>query len=130
MAPRRRPKGGIGVDLSAGTVSYGIDCSRIRHAVILQLMSSIPHRLPPRREASAAASFARHRALFANFFRRELFSRYLGSISGLAWALLHPLALLAVYHFVFTTIFRTGAMNGKSFVIFIAVALWPWLAAQ
>jgi ABC-type polysaccharide/polyol phosphate export permease len=92
-------------------------------------MSSIPHPLPPRRGPSTA-SFARHRALFANFFRRELFSRYLGSVSGLAWALLHPLALLAVYHFVFTTIFRTGAMNGKSFLIFVAVALWPWLAAQ
>ena len=93
-------------------------------------MSSILGPLPPRREASAGTSFARHRALFANFFRRELFSRYLGSISGLAWALLHPLALLAVYHFVFTTIFRAGPMNGKSFLIFVAVALWPWLAAQ
>jgi len=93
-------------------------------------MSSIPGHLPPRREVSAAVSFARDRALFANFFQRELFSRYLGSISGLAWALLHPLALLAVYHFVFTTIFRAGAMNGKSFLIFVAVALWPWLAAQ
>ena len=93
-------------------------------------MSSLPRALLPRREPSAAATFARHRALFANFFRRELFSRYLGSISGPAWALLHPLALLAVYHFVFTTIFRAGTMNGKSFLIFVAVALWPWLAAQ
>ena len=96
---------------------------------MLHLMSSIPHPPPPRRAASAT-SFPRQWALFANFFRRELFSRYLGSVSGLAWALLHPLALLAVYHFVFTTVFRTGAMNGKSFLIFVAVALWPWLAAQ
>lgn len=73
---------------------------------------------------------ARYRALFTNFFRRELFSRYLGSITGLAWAFVHPLALLAVYHFVFTTVFRTGPMNGKSFLLFVAVALWPWLAAQ
>jgi ABC-type polysaccharide/polyol phosphate export permease len=101
-----------------------------RNADILHFMSSIPRPLPPRREASAATSVARHRALFANFFRRELFSRYLGSISGLAWALLHPLALLAVYHFVFTTVFRAGPVNGKSFLIFVAVALWPWLAAQ
>ena len=72
----------------------------------------------------------RHRALFVNFFRRELFSRYLGSVSGLAWAFLQPLALLAVYHFVFTTVFRAGPMNGKSFLVFVAVALWPWLAAQ
>ena len=73
---------------------------------------------------------AQERALFANFFRRELFSRYLGSITGLAWAFLHPLALLAVYHFVFTTIFKAGPVDGKSFLLFVAVALWPWLAAQ
>src|SRR5258707_14943369 len=72
----------------------------------------------------------RQRALFANFLRREIRSRYLGSYSGLAWALLHPLALLAVYGFVFTTVFRTGAMDGRAFLHFVAVALWPWLAAQ
>ena len=78
----------------------------------------------------AATPFARHRALFANFFQRELFSRYLGSISGLAWAFVHPLVLLAVYHFVFTTVFRAGMMQGKSFLLFVAVALWPWIATQ
>ena len=65
-----------------------------------------------------------------NFFRRELTTRYLGSISGLAWAFVHPLALLAVYHFVFTTVFRAERFGGKSFLLFVAVALWPWLAAQ
>ena len=76
------------------------------------------------------AGARRTRTLFANFFRRELFARYLGSATGLAWALLHPVALLGVYYFVFTTVFRAGAMNGKSFLLFVAVALWPWLAAQ
>jgi len=73
---------------------------------------------------------ARDRALFVNLFRRELRTRYLGSVTGLAWALLHPLALLAVYHFVFTTIFRATGFAGQSFLAFVAVALWPWLAAQ
>ncbi len=73
---------------------------------------------------------ARDRALFANFFRRELTTRYLGSVTGLAWALLHPLALLAVYYFVFTTVFRTTGFAGQSFLAFVAIALWPWLAAQ
>lgn len=73
---------------------------------------------------------ARNRALFANFLRRELGTRYLGTFTGGAWALLHPLALLAVYHFVFTTIFRAGGFRGASFLLFVAVALWPWLAAQ
>src|SRR2546423_15458423 len=94
-------------------------------------MASAPRSVAPGTLAPETAwRLARHRTLFVNFFRRELFSRYLGSVSGLAWALLHPLALLAVYHFVFTTVFRAGAMNGRSFLIFVAVALWPWLAAQ
>jgi lipopolysaccharide transport system permease protein len=94
-------------------------------------MSSAPHPSAPARVARDTRSrFARHRVLLAQFFRRELFSRYLGSITGLAWAFVHPLALLAVYHFVFTTVFRAGAMDGKSFLLFVAVALWPWLAAQ
>src|SRR4029453_16573496 len=72
----------------------------------------------------------RSRALLRNFFLRELDNRYLGSVTGLAWALVHPLALLAVYHFVFTTVFRTTGFAGQSFLAFVAVALWPWLAAQ
>ena len=83
---------------------------------------------PARR--SAQAMNARYRALFANFFARELTVRYLGSVTGLAWAFLNPLALLAVYHFVFTTVFRTTSFDGTSFLLFVAVALWPWLAAQ
>jgi lipopolysaccharide transport system permease protein len=73
---------------------------------------------------------ARDIALFRNFFRRELTTRYLGSVTGLAWALLHPLALLGVYHFVFTSVFRTTGFAGQSFLAFVAIALWPWLAAQ
>ena len=76
------------------------------------------------------AGAQRDRALFVNFFARELTTRYLGSATGLLWAILHPLALLGVYHFVFTTVFRAGNFDGKSFLLFVAVALWPWLAAQ
>jgi len=88
---------------------------------------------PPRHTTSpsgASPAGARDRALLTNFFKRELTTRYLGSATGLAWALVHPLALLAVYHFVFTTIFRAGSFGGRSFLLFVAVALWPWLAAQ
>jgi ABC-type polysaccharide/polyol phosphate export permease len=79
---------------------------------------------------TARASMRRNRALFSNFYRRELVTRYLGSATGLAWALLHPLALLGVYYFVFTQVFRASGYHGRSFVLFVAVALWPWLAAQ
>jgi ABC-type polysaccharide/polyol phosphate export permease len=82
------------------------------------------------RARRAESGSAQSRTLFRNFFRRELVSRYLGSVTGLAWALIHPVALLAVYHFVFTSVFRATGFAGASFVAFVAVALWPWLAAQ
>lgn len=111
---------------------------RSRSAVSILISSSAmtsapqPSRAGRGRPAAWAGAVARsrERVLFANFFRREFFARYLGSMSGLAWAFVHPLALLAVYHFVFTSVFRAGSMNGKSFLTFVAVALWPWLAAQ
>ncbi|HEY7902578.1 MAG TPA: ABC transporter permease [Casimicrobiaceae bacterium] len=83
---------------------------------------------PPARDPHAAR--ARDRALFANFFHRELFTRYLGSVTGLAWALVSPIALLAVYHFVFTAIFPARGFGQASFLAFLAVALWPWFATQ
>ena len=81
-------------------------------------------------EAGGRAYGPRALDLFAQFFRREATTRYLGSVTGFAWALLSPLALLGVYHFVFTHIFRATGFAGESFLAFVAVALWPWLAAQ
>jgi len=37
---------------------------------------------------------------------RELAGRYKGSVIGLAWSFLHPLLMLAVYTFVFGTVFQ------------------------
>ncbi len=73
-----------------------------------------------------------YRWLFLNFLSREIKSRYVGSVSGFFWALLHPLALLAVYAVVFATIFKVKfpELAGHSFVEFVAVALWPWLCFQ
>jgi lipopolysaccharide transport system permease protein len=85
---------------------------------------------PQRAVNEGQPASARNRALFVNFFRRELVTRYLGSTSALLWALLQPLMMLAVYHFVFTSVFRAAAFDGRSFLLFVAVALWPWLAAQ
>ena len=90
----------------------------------------LPATLDEPAQPRAASARSRLRALFRNFFWREVRTRYLGSSTGLAWAIVHPLALLGVYHFVFTTVFRAPAFGTQSFLAFVAVALWPWLAAQ
>jgi ABC-type polysaccharide/polyol phosphate export permease len=68
--------------------------------------------------------------LLASFVRREILNRYAGSISGLAWTLLHPLAQLAVFAYVFSHVFRIGVpagYPGVDYVAFVAIALWPWV---
>lgn len=70
------------------------------------------------------------RWLLRQFLAREIKSRYLGSISGVLWVFIQPLAQLAVYGFVFALIFkvRFPELGEHNFLVFVAVALWPWLA--
>ncbi len=77
-----------------------------------------------------AANGARWGWLLASFVRREVLNRYAGSATGLAWTLLHPLAQLAIFAFVFSRIFRVGVpagYPGVGYVTFVAIALWPWI---
>lgn len=48
----------------------------------------------------------RNRTLIGRLARREIEARYRGSILGLAWSLLVPLILLAVFTFIFSIVFR------------------------
>jgi lipopolysaccharide transport system permease protein len=48
----------------------------------------------------------KHRQLIFRLARREIAARYRGSLLGLAWSVLVPLMLLAVYTFVFSVIFQ------------------------
>ena len=68
--------------------------------------------------------------LALHFIRRDIRNRYLGSFSGGLWALLQPLAQLAVYGFVFVYVFkaRVPGANAPGYVPFLALALWPWTA--
>jgi lipopolysaccharide transport system permease protein len=80
--------------------------------------------------AEAAPRSARWGWLLYSFTRREILSRYAGSVTGLAWTLLFPIAQLAILAFVFTEVFRAGVppdYPGVAYVTFVAVALWPWV---
>ena len=72
------------------------------------------------------------RGLALNFFQREIKGRYVGSVSGIFWILIHPLALLGIYSLVFATIFKVAPSGPGEigFAAFVALGLWPWLAFQ
>lgn len=55
---------------------------------------------------------ARHRYLVAQLVRRDIMSRYQGSILGVGWSLLSPLLILAAYTFVFRTVFKARWPGG------------------
>jgi len=79
---------------------------------------------------ATAALDTRWRWLLWSFTRREIVSRYAGSISGVGWTFAHPLIQLALFAFVFGHIFRVSVPAGyepASYLAFVAVSLWPWI---
>lgn len=51
-------------------------------------------------------SLWQNRLLVWQMIRREVSGRYRGSILGMAWSLINPLLMIAVYTFVFSVVFR------------------------
>ena len=47
-----------------------------------------------------------HRELWYRLTEREILGRYRGSLLGIAWSLITPLSMLAVYTFVFSQVFK------------------------
>jgi ABC-type polysaccharide/polyol phosphate export permease len=70
------------------------------------------------------------RVFFQNLVVRQIRQDYLENLTGFAWLILQPLILLAVYAFVFSTIFRARIPEAADigFVPYLAVAFWPWTA--
>ena len=60
----------------------------------------------------------RHRTLVLRLARRDLESRYRGSVLGLAWTVVNPLIMLTVYTFIFSVVFKarwgTGGSGGTA----------------
>lgn len=56
----------------------------------------------------------KNKDLIAQFTSREIHGKYKGSILGIFWSLIHPLALLLIYTFVFGMIFGARWPESKS----------------
>ncbi len=65
-----------------------------------------------------------YREMILSLVKRDLKSRYKGSVLGFFWMFLNPLLQLCVYTVVFSTIMRMGI---DKFYLFLFVALVPWM---
>ena len=73
------------------------------------------------------ASLWGNRELIAQLTRREVLSRYRGSVLGLAWSFFNPLLMLVVYTFVFSVVFKArwglGEESKADFAIVLFVGM-------
>jgi len=65
-----------------------------------------------------------YREMIISLVKRDLKSRYKGSVLGFLWMFLNPLLQLCVYTVVFSIIMKTGI---EKFYLFLFVALVPWI---
>src|SRR5215469_18038311 len=71
-----------------------------------------------------------NRNLLKNLILRDLKHRYLGSVGGFLWSVIHPVVLLVSYTFIFGVIFRPDMgpeFGTDSFAIFVLCGLLPWI---
>ena len=71
----------------------------------------------------------RQRTVLASITRFELQKRFSGSVLGLAWIVLYPSLLLALYLFVFLVVFRVRFPGFSSFdyVLYVFAGLVPFI---
>lgn len=77
------------------------------------------------------AELWRHRDLIGSMTRRDILARYRGSFGDTAWAVLHPLLLMATYFFVFGVVLQSRFGNDPSktgFALYFLAGMLPWLA--
>ncbi len=60
---------------------------------------------------SVYVDLVRYRELFGSLFRRDLRARYKGTIFGVAWSLVNPLMLMAIYVLVFSLLWQVENIN-------------------
>lgn len=70
------------------------------------------------------SAFLAHRSLLFALVRRDFVGRYNGSFLGVAWSLIHPLLMLAIYTFVFSVVFQARWGTGQDGKVAFAVVLF------
>ena len=66
----------------------------------------------------------RYRELFANLFRRNFHAKYRGSVLGIVWSLVNPLALMGVYLLVFGLLMGNTHIPHYWLYLLSGIACW------
>jgi ABC-type polysaccharide/polyol phosphate export permease len=78
-------------------------------------------------------SIFEYRGLIANFVKRDISQKYVGSLLGLYWSIINPLITLVVLTLVFGVFMKSrlpGDTNIWDFVLYFAAGFLPWTAFQ
>ncbi|MBF0279413.1 MAG: ABC transporter permease [SAR324 cluster bacterium] len=67
-----------------------------------------------------------HRYMIRVMAIREIKSRYVGSIIGLFWSVIHPIMMVFIYWFVFSLGFKVQPNENIPFVLWFFCAFVPW----
>jgi lipopolysaccharide transport system permease protein len=72
----------------------------------------------------------RYRSFILRHAKADLRHRYAGTGMGLAWNVIHPLAIIAIYSIVFQSIFKVTTPGGGRwpYTLYLCSGFFPWLA--
>ena len=78
-------------------------------------------------------NLVQRRSLVAQLVRRDFQQRYVGSAAGWIWGVIHPLALLLSWTFIFQVCLKTTLPPGsvtQSYIMFLFCGMLPWILFQ
>ena len=90
------------------------------------LVFGLPRRIPGR---FFLTNLYERRGLLFQLVRRDFEQRFVGSVAGWIWGLIHPLVLLICWTFVFSVCLRQKLPDGQpgSYPLFLFAGMLPWL---
>jgi ABC-type polysaccharide/polyol phosphate export permease len=87
----------------------------------------VPKKIPGRH---FARNLIERRTLIFQLVKRDFQQRYVGSVAGWLWGLIHPLVLLGIYTFVFSICFPSPLTKDdvtQNYPLFLFAGMLPWL---
>ena len=90
------------------------------------LVFGLPHRVPGQ---LFLGNLYKRRGLLFQLVRRDFEQRFVGSVAGWIWGLIHPLVLLLCWTFVFSVCLRQKLPDGQpgAYPLFLFAGMLPWL---